>query len=314
MPKGPQGEKRHAVRVTPIAIDEELKAYVPTTESEGKDPAAVALGRRGGRARAERLSARNRKEIAQKAAKSRWARHDRKAPAQQTVPIIRQRYAAHMSESSSRPPLLKLLIRRFRGKELAPPRSSLEELSEVAERLVPLYLQRRHPLRRAAVAKKLTAFANNLTRAAKTAAELGEEGMSQVLLASEAYNPPESEPINLIAGLQDLAQWSARAAETAQQMSLSVQDHRGGRTPDVRLRSLVTTLMNRYELLVGIKASHVVDPATGLGHSTFDLFVKQAIELYAPAGLNLEPRHIDDAIRRALPSRASHFWGVQRSE
>jgi hypothetical protein len=45
----------------------------PTLE---KNPAAVALGRlgglRGGPARAKRLSAKKRKEIAQKAAKARW--------------------------------------------------------------------------------------------------------------------------------------------------------------------------------------------------------------------------------------------------
>ncbi len=38
----------------------------------GKDPAAVALGRKGGRARADKLSPTKRKEIARKAAKSRW--------------------------------------------------------------------------------------------------------------------------------------------------------------------------------------------------------------------------------------------------
>jgi hypothetical protein len=41
-----------------------------------KNPAAVALGRlgglKGGRARAEKLSAKRRKKIAQKAAKARW--------------------------------------------------------------------------------------------------------------------------------------------------------------------------------------------------------------------------------------------------
>lgn len=46
----------------------------PTRE---KNPAAVALGRlgglKGGPARAKNLSAKKRKEIAQKAAKSRWA-------------------------------------------------------------------------------------------------------------------------------------------------------------------------------------------------------------------------------------------------
>jgi hypothetical protein len=91
-------------------------------------------------------------------------------------------------------------------------------------------------------------------------------------------------------------------------MSLSAEDHKGGRTPDVRLRSLVTILMDRYEFLLSVKASHVIDPATGLGHSMFDFFVKEAIRLHAPEGAHFEPRHIDDAICRALPSRSSHFW------
>jgi hypothetical protein len=210
---------------------------------------------------------------------------------------------------------VNLLKERFEGEELAPPLSSLEELSEVAERVVPLYLQQRQPLRRSTIAKRLTMLSNNLRRAAKAAAELGEEGMSQVLLASEAHSPSEtSESISLIAGLQDLARWSARAAETAQRMSLSVLDHKGGRTPDVRLRRLVTILMDRYEFLLGVKATHVARPDSGLGQSTFDVFVKKAIGLYAPEGMTFEPRLIDEAIRRALPSRRSLFWDVQRSE
>ena len=44
--------------------------------NEGKNPAAVALGRlgglKGGKARASKLSPRKRREIAKKAAKSRW--------------------------------------------------------------------------------------------------------------------------------------------------------------------------------------------------------------------------------------------------
>ena len=47
---------------------------------DGKNAAAVALGRlggkKGGKARAEALTAKRRKEIAQKAAKARW--HDKK--------------------------------------------------------------------------------------------------------------------------------------------------------------------------------------------------------------------------------------------
>jgi hypothetical protein len=77
MPKGPQGQKRpadvigNAVHVIRIATGE-IEDDLPTPESEGKDPAAVALGRKGGKARAEGLSKKRRKEIARNAAKSRW--------------------------------------------------------------------------------------------------------------------------------------------------------------------------------------------------------------------------------------------------
>lgn len=50
-------------------------------EDTGKDPAAVALGRKGGlkggKARAAKLSAEERSEIAKKAAKARWISHDK---------------------------------------------------------------------------------------------------------------------------------------------------------------------------------------------------------------------------------------------
>lgn len=41
-------------------------------DDRGKDPAAMALGRKGGKARAEALSPKKRSEIAAKAAKARW--------------------------------------------------------------------------------------------------------------------------------------------------------------------------------------------------------------------------------------------------
>lgn len=48
-----------------------------TENDNGKNPAAVALGRlgglKGGKARAEKLSSERRREIARKAAQSRWA-------------------------------------------------------------------------------------------------------------------------------------------------------------------------------------------------------------------------------------------------
>jgi hypothetical protein len=77
MPRGPKGEKRpadvnkNAVLIARIATGEAADD-LPTPESEGKNPAAVALGRMGGKARAEALGKRKRTEIARKAAKSRW--------------------------------------------------------------------------------------------------------------------------------------------------------------------------------------------------------------------------------------------------
>jgi hypothetical protein len=77
MPKGPKGEKRPAdvigaaVLIGKIAtgeIDE-----TATTE-DGKNAAAVALGRMGGKARAEGMTPEKRSEIAKKAAQKRWRR------------------------------------------------------------------------------------------------------------------------------------------------------------------------------------------------------------------------------------------------
>jgi hypothetical protein len=78
MPRGPKGEKRpadaigNAVKVMRIATGEEPEDYGPSADSEGKNPAAVALGRMGGMARAAVLGKRKRKEIARKAAQMRW--------------------------------------------------------------------------------------------------------------------------------------------------------------------------------------------------------------------------------------------------
>ncbi|MDI6448046.1 hypothetical protein [Anaerobaca lacustris] len=56
--------------------DEQLQEKA---REEGKNPAAVMLGRlgglKGGKARAQKLSAERRSEIAKKAAESRWERH-----------------------------------------------------------------------------------------------------------------------------------------------------------------------------------------------------------------------------------------------
>jgi hypothetical protein len=50
----------------------EVEDREPTPEELGKDPAAAALGRKGGAARAKSMSAEKRAEIAKRAAKSRW--------------------------------------------------------------------------------------------------------------------------------------------------------------------------------------------------------------------------------------------------
>jgi hypothetical protein len=77
VPKGPKGQKRpadvvsNAVKVMKIATGEEVEEF---DGSDGKDPAAQAMGRKGGKARAENLSARKRSEIARKAAKRRWSK------------------------------------------------------------------------------------------------------------------------------------------------------------------------------------------------------------------------------------------------
>lgn len=74
MPKGPRGEKRpadaigNAIRVARIAVGDE-EDDIP---NDGKDPAAKALGAKGGKARAENLTAKRRSEIAKKAAAKRW--------------------------------------------------------------------------------------------------------------------------------------------------------------------------------------------------------------------------------------------------
>lgn len=59
-------------------VDEAVGEAVPQTDGTAKDPAAVELGRKGGlkggSARAKKLSAKRRSEIARKAAEARWAR------------------------------------------------------------------------------------------------------------------------------------------------------------------------------------------------------------------------------------------------
>jgi hypothetical protein len=74
MPKGPQGQKRPADAIARAV----MVAKIATGEAEdvqpedGKNPAAKALGKLGGEARAKSISAKRRKEIAKTGAAARW--------------------------------------------------------------------------------------------------------------------------------------------------------------------------------------------------------------------------------------------------
>ena len=76
MPKGPKGEKRpadvigNAAKVMRIATGEDSDI----APDDGKNKAAQALGRLGGVARAKSVTSKARKEIAAKAAQSRWSK------------------------------------------------------------------------------------------------------------------------------------------------------------------------------------------------------------------------------------------------
>lgn len=75
MPTGPKGEKRpadaiaRAVKVMRIATGEEPEDY---GSAPAKNQAAAELGRKGGKKRAENMTAERRAEIAKSAAVSRW--------------------------------------------------------------------------------------------------------------------------------------------------------------------------------------------------------------------------------------------------
>ena len=77
MPKGPKGEKRPAdvigaaIKVAKIATGE---IEEDTKTDDGKNKAAQELGRKGGKARAAKMTAEQRSKIARKAAQKRWSK------------------------------------------------------------------------------------------------------------------------------------------------------------------------------------------------------------------------------------------------
>jgi hypothetical protein len=70
-PKRPRDFSQAAKFVIEVATGQ-TEDREPTPEERGKDPEASALGKKGGAARAKTLSDARRKEIAKKAAISRW--------------------------------------------------------------------------------------------------------------------------------------------------------------------------------------------------------------------------------------------------
>jgi hypothetical protein len=77
--KRPRDPAQLAKLIVDIATGQ-VEDRAPTPEEQGKNPAAVALGRlggvKGGAARAKKLSSRRKTAIARKAAKTRWAAKD----------------------------------------------------------------------------------------------------------------------------------------------------------------------------------------------------------------------------------------------
>jgi hypothetical protein len=70
-PKRPRDPNQLGKLIVDLSVGEADDSQNMPDES-GKDPAAVALGKKGGKARATSLSKKRRSEIATKAASARW--------------------------------------------------------------------------------------------------------------------------------------------------------------------------------------------------------------------------------------------------
>jgi hypothetical protein len=72
-PKRPRDPNRLGKLIVDLSVGEaDDSKNMP--DERWKDPAAIALGKKGGRARAAKLSPRQRSIIARKAAKARWSK------------------------------------------------------------------------------------------------------------------------------------------------------------------------------------------------------------------------------------------------
>jgi hypothetical protein len=77
MPENRRKRPRDPAQLAKLMIDiasGEVDDREPTPEEQGKDPAAAALGSKGGNARARNLSEARRREIAKRAALKRWSK------------------------------------------------------------------------------------------------------------------------------------------------------------------------------------------------------------------------------------------------
>lgn len=69
--KRPRDPAQLAKFIVDVATGE-IDDRPPTPEERGKDPAASAMGRKGGAARSAKMSPERRKQIARQAAQKRW--------------------------------------------------------------------------------------------------------------------------------------------------------------------------------------------------------------------------------------------------
>jgi len=81
MPETRRKRPRDPAQLAKLMIDiasGEVEDREPTPEEQGKDPAAVSLGRKGGlkggKVRAEKLSPEQRRESARRAVRARWGK------------------------------------------------------------------------------------------------------------------------------------------------------------------------------------------------------------------------------------------------
>lgn len=123
-PKRPRDTNQLAKLIADIATGETLDDS--TAAAEGKDPAAVALGRKGGLkggvARAERLSPQRRSEIAKLAAKSRWTGDGSQAE-QHMTQVLKKKLSKSDAQVKTRGALMPFLRFTKKGAPVGNPSS-----------------------------------------------------------------------------------------------------------------------------------------------------------------------------------------------